>query len=117
MKKAERLLLLRKIFTPGQIYLVRSSGSRKGSGTFYSRSPLVIPTVHRTLQPLVYTFNSSKTDLIPKKPIDILKLKILDPAMGSASFLVAALRYLTNVLYESLFIMVKLKSQKIIEPY
>ncbi|MFX0064346.1 MAG: Eco57I restriction-modification methylase domain-containing protein [Candidatus Hermodarchaeota archaeon] len=103
MKKAEHLLLPSKIFIPGQTYLVRSSGSRKGSGTFYSKPPLVIPTVYRTLQSLVYTSSSSKTDLIPKKPLDILKLKILDPAMGSASFLVAALRYLTDVLYESLF--------------
>ncbi len=103
MKKAESLLLPSKIFTPGQTYLVRSSGSRKGSGTFYSKPQLVIPTVHRTLQPLVYTSSSSKADLIPKKPLDILKLKILDPAMGSASFLVAALRYLTDILYESLF--------------
>ena len=39
---------------------------------------------------------------IPKTPEEILALKICDPACGSASFLVAALHYLTDVLYQSL---------------
>jgi len=42
------------------------------------------------------------TARIPKPPDQILSLKICDPACGSASFLVAALRYLTDALYDSL---------------
>lgn len=38
-----------------------------------------------------------------KSPKDILNLKICDPACGSASFPVAALRYLTEALWDSLF--------------
>ena len=40
--------------------------------------------------------------LIPKTPEEILGLKVCDPACGSASFLVAALHYLTEALYKSL---------------
>ena len=39
---------------------------------------------------------------MPKKPEEILALKVCDPAMGSGSFPVAALRFLTDALYESL---------------
>ncbi|MFX0094667.1 MAG: Eco57I restriction-modification methylase domain-containing protein, partial [Candidatus Hodarchaeota archaeon] len=102
-KKSESLFFPDKIFRLGQIYLVRTSGRRKGSGTFYSKPQLVIPSVHRTLRPLVYNSRDLSVELIPKRPEKILDLKVLDPAMGSASFLVAALRYLTNALYESLF--------------
>ncbi|MFQ5741381.1 MAG: Eco57I restriction-modification methylase domain-containing protein, partial [Acidobacteriota bacterium] len=38
----------------------------------------------------------------PKTPEQILSLKVCDPAMGSGSFLVSALRYLTEALLESL---------------
>ncbi|MDM3846127.1 MAG: hypothetical protein PT116_14020, partial [Aphanizomenon gracile PMC638.10] len=40
---------------------------------------------------------------IPKEPGEILSLKICDPACGSASFLIAALRFLTDGLWKSLF--------------
>ena len=42
------------------------------------------------------------TRLTPKTPEEILGLKVCDPACGSASFLVAALHYLTEALYKSL---------------
>ena len=42
------------------------------------------------------------TTLVPKTPEEILALKVCDPACGSASFLVAALHYLTEALYKSL---------------
>lgn len=44
-----------------------------------------------------------KADWIPKTPIEILNLKICDPACGSASFLLAALRFLLEALWRSLF--------------
>ena len=39
---------------------------------------------------------------LPRTPEEILSLKVCDPACGSASFLVAALHYLTDALYKSL---------------
>ncbi|HKM83961.1 MAG TPA: hypothetical protein VJY15_23765 [Candidatus Acidoferrum sp.] len=50
--KAHQLVI--KVVLPGEWYLVRWGGTRKGSGTFYTRPQLAIPTVHRTLRPLAY---------------------------------------------------------------
>lgn len=104
--------LIARTILPGEWFLVRWGGTRKGSGTFYTRPQLAIPTTRRTLQPLAYQAVSSKengdsshnttTEWVPKTPEEILALKVCDPAMGSGSFLVAALRFLTNALYESL---------------
>jgi hypothetical protein len=60
-----------------------------------------VPTVHRTLEPLCYDKGEDGL-LVPKMPETILGLKVCDPACGSASFLVAALHYLTDALYRSL---------------
>ena len=97
--------LIKRDIYPGQMYLVRASGTRKGTGTFYTKPGLAVPTVHRTLEPLVYHVEGEGEDrkLTPKKPEEILTLKVCDPAMGSGSFLVAALRYMTEALYESLW--------------
>jgi hypothetical protein len=190
--------IVTKVVLPGEWYLVRWGGTRKGSGTFYTRPQLAIPTVHRTLRPLAYdpprfssrtatepsalaagsstlpvgrvasnasgegflqlegssipgaipviaekgpdfrkdlaidppgsyasrrtasvaesrateTQNSTDTsnlnydapveDWTPKRPEEILKLKICDPACGSGTFPLAALRFLTEALYNSL---------------
>ena len=96
-EKASSLII--KVLEPGEFYLVRWGGTRKGSGTFYTKPSLAVPTTQRTLKPLVY--EGSDGDLKVKLPRDILKLRICDPAVGSGTFLVAALRYLTDVLYES----------------
>ncbi|MFC1761193.1 Eco57I restriction-modification methylase domain-containing protein [Planctomycetota bacterium] len=106
--------LVVKVVLPGEWYLVRWGGTRKGSGTFYTRPQLAIPTVHRTLRPLAYDppldangqldTNASAENWTPKKPEEILSLKVCDPACGSGSFCLASLRFLTNALYESLVI-------------
>jgi len=96
------------IYGQGQYYLIQNSGNRKGSGTFYTKPQLVIPTVQRTLEPLVYDVLPDGRK-IPQTPETILSLKVCDPAMGSASFLVAALRYLSDTLYDSLIIHKKVK--------
>jgi hypothetical protein len=93
--------LVSKVLGPGEFYLIRWGGTRKGSGTFYTRPGLAVPTTHRTLQPLVY--ETTPDGLRPKPPEEILSLKVVDPAMGSGSFLVAALRYLTEALAQSLY--------------
>src|SRR5262249_10202543 len=52
-------------------------------------------------EPLCYDKADDGT-LVPREPEVILGLKVCDPACGSASFLVAALHYLTEALYRSL---------------
>jgi len=92
--------LIKKVTLPGEWYLVRWGGTRKGSGTFYTRPQLAVPTVMRTLRPLAY--QEDHEEWVPKKPEEILALKVCDPAMGSGSFLVASLRFLTDALFEAL---------------
>ena len=105
--------LCARLVTPGQFYLVRWGGTRKGAGTFYTRPQLAGPTVRRTLQPLAFTAARKEIDprtgleevveWQPQKPEEILDIKICDPAMGSGSFPVAALRYITDALVQSLY--------------
>ena len=97
---------------PGEWYLARWGGTRKGSGSFYTRPGLAVPTVQRTLRPLAYdppdglpsedARHSPPADWKPKLPEEILSLKVCDPACGSGSFALAALRFLTEALYASL---------------
>ncbi|MBL8375658.1 hypothetical protein [Accumulibacter sp.] len=111
LAKAARQLCARLV-APGQFYLVRWGGTRKGAGTFYTRPQLAAPTVRRTLQPLAYDAIRTEVDertgldtvveWVPKRPEAILALKVCDPAMGSGSFLASALRYLTDALVASL---------------
>ncbi len=113
--------LVARVVLPGKWFLVRWGGTRKGSGTFYTRPQLAGPIVHRALQPLTYTAVARERDVESglervtewalKKPEEILALKVCDPAMGSGSFLIAALRYLTEVLLGSLYLHGRLKEQ------
>ena len=104
--------LVRRVVLPGEWYLVRWGGTRKGSGSFYTRPGLAIPTVQRTLRPLVYdppagadgapNVEAPPAVWTPKPPEQILNLTICDPACGSGTFPLAALRFLTDALYASL---------------
>ena len=89
-----------KVYPVGRLYLTKWGGLRKGSGTYYTRPGLVTPVVEKALEPLTHINKDSQT--IPKPPEDLLKLKIIDPAMGSGSFLIGCIRYLTQKMYESL---------------
>lgn len=91
--------LIAGVVPPGRLYLVASGGLRKGSGSFYTRPALAVPLVQRTLEPLCYARDGEV--LIPRTPEEILSLKICEPAMGSGSFLVGALRYLVDALVAS----------------
>ena len=99
--------LIARVVLPGEWYLVRWGGTRKGSGSFYTRPGLAVPTVQRTLRPLAFDppegtdHNAPPQQWIPKPPEDILALKVCDPASGSGTFPLAALRFLTNALYDS----------------
>jgi hypothetical protein len=99
--EAEAKRLIKRVVATGEFYLVRAGNTRKGTGTFYTRPQLSVPTVHRSLEPLCYD-RAEDGSLTPKLPEVILALKVCDPACGSASFLVAALHYLTEALYKSL---------------
>lgn len=66
--------------------LARTSAQRKSTGSFYTPQSLTEFLVRRTLAPLV----------ADKSADEILNLRIVDPAMGSGAFLVAACRYLAE---------------------
>jgi hypothetical protein len=69
------------------VTLEAGSGVRKASGTFYTPQPIADYLVRRTLGPLVRD----------RTPEQLLQLRIVDPAMGSGAFLVAACRHLAAV--------------------
>ena len=101
-KVAKSLIVDLKL--PGELYLVRWGGTRKGAGTFYTRPQLTIPTVRRMVEAL-----SHDADGKVRTPEEILALKVCDPAMGSGSFLVAALRVLTEAVVTSLHVHGRIK--------
>jgi hypothetical protein len=70
----------------------RHSARRKETGTFYTPQPLCDFVVRRTLAPLVSGATSDA----------ILALRVIDPAMGSGAFLVAACRYLASAYEQAL---------------
>ena len=65
--------------------LTRTRDIRKASGTFYTPRSVTAFLVRQTLEPLVRDRSAG----------EILSLRVLDPAMGSGAFLVAACRYLS----------------------
>ena len=111
--EAARRVLVSRVLASGEWFLVRWGGTRKGAGTFYTRPQLAGPIARRTLRPMAYDVVKEVKDersglmepveWVAKKPEEILALKVCDPAMGSGSFLVSALRFLSQALMESLF--------------
>jgi len=81
---------------PGQFYL-RVGLGRKTSGSFYTPHSFVRFLVQETLGPQV----AERSPQNDPNPGAILKLKVLDPAMGSGHFLVEACRFLGEKLYEA----------------
>ena len=71
--------------------LNRSRDARKSTGSFYTPRSVTDYLVRQTLAPLT-TERSS---------IELLSLRIVDPAMGSGAFLVAACRYLAEAVEEA----------------
>jgi ADP-ribose pyrophosphatase YjhB (NUDIX family) len=70
--------------------LASSRAGRKASATFYTPRSLTDAIVRRTLAPLV----------AGRPAADILRLRVVDPAMGSGAFLVSACRFLARA-YEA----------------
>ena len=72
--------------------LRRTRDVRKSSGSFYTPRAVTTFLVRRTLEPLVRGRTADQ----------ILALRVLDPAMGSGAFLVAACRYLASAAEDAL---------------
>lgn len=73
-------------YVPTATGLKRGGDRRKATGSFYTPQSITDYVVRRTLHPLVEQASAEQ----------ILALRIVDPAMGSAAFLVAACRYLAR---------------------
>ncbi len=69
---------------PTEVRLVRDKKERKASGSYYTSDAIVRAMVEDALEPLCNR----------KSYEEILRLKVLDPAMGSGHFLVGAIDYL-----------------------
>ena len=78
--EAEANRLIKRVVATGEFYLVRAGNTRKGTGTFYTRPQLAVPTVHRTLEPLCYDKAEDGT-LTPKTPEAILGPEGLRPGV------------------------------------
>ncbi len=89
VKKGSAARLVRRL-EPGTFHFVPGPG-RKGSGSFYTPRPLVQDLVRHALGPLVEG----------KGAEEILRLRVLDPACGSAHFLVEAMRVLAQALHRA----------------
>ncbi len=69
-----------------RIVFQKGGDARKSTGSFYTPQAITDYVVRRTLSPLV---DGATSD-------EILALRVIDPAMGSAAFLVAACHYLAR---------------------
>jgi hypothetical protein len=92
------------VFPPGSIY-VTQTGSRRDSGTAYTTKHLADEVVEHALAPLCYSPGPQDTrdtdQWQPRPSQEILDLKVCDMAVGSGAILVAACRYLADVLIEA----------------
>jgi hypothetical protein len=85
---------------PAGSVLFTQVGDRRATGTHYTPRRLAEEIVLHTLDPLCYS--PGPADGVPPDPAnvrpaaDLLRLKVLDPAMGSGAFLVSACRYLAE---------------------
>jgi hypothetical protein len=71
------------------------SDERRRSGSHYTPRILTEPIVRKTLEPILQQLGDQPT------PAQILDLKVCDPAMGSAAFLVETCRQLGDVLVKA----------------
>ncbi|MCY2994682.1 MAG: N-6 DNA methylase [Planctomycetota bacterium] len=82
---------------PADRFYLRVGLGRKASGSYYTPHSFVRFLVQETLGPQV----AERSPQDDSQPGEILKLRVLDPAMGSGHFLVEACRFLGQHLYEA----------------
>ncbi|HEX3314588.1 MAG TPA: hypothetical protein VHR72_06825, partial [Gemmataceae bacterium] len=80
---------------PAGAMILQPSDERRRSGSHYTPRILTGPIVKKTLEPVLKALGARPT------PAQILGLKVCDPAMGSAAFLVEACRQLGDALVEA----------------
>ncbi|MFB7209845.1 Eco57I restriction-modification methylase domain-containing protein [Streptomyces sp. NPDC056255] len=87
------------VFPAGSMVMVRS-GNRRNTGTHYTPKKLAEEVVEHTLAPLCFSPGPAEGAAVgvwkAKPAAELLKLRVLDPAMGSGAFLVSACRYLSD---------------------
>ncbi|GAA1882129.1 Eco57I restriction-modification methylase domain-containing protein [Streptantibioticus ferralitis] len=92
------------VFPAGSVVMVRS-GDRRNTGTHYTPKELAEEVVEHTLAPLCYSpgpQEGAEQGVWKAKSADeLLRLRVLDPAMGSGAFLVSACRYLADRVVEA----------------
>ncbi|MFD9874356.1 DNA methyltransferase, partial [[Kitasatospora] papulosa] len=93
-----------KVWPEGSVVVVRS-GDRRDTGTHYTPKKLAEEVVEHTLAPLCFSPGPAE-GAAPgvwraKSADELLKLRVLDPAMGSGAFLVSACRYLSDRVVEA----------------
>src|SRR5690606_21774598 len=90
---------------PGELYLATDKGERKATGSYYTPDYIVKYIVEQTLGPLVeeargritnYELRITNEERAARFVEEILRLNVLDPAMGSGHFLVEATNYLAR---------------------
>ncbi|MFD4696702.1 Eco57I restriction-modification methylase domain-containing protein [Streptomyces niveus] len=88
-----------KVWPAGSVVVVRS-GNRRDTGTHYTPKKLAEEVVEHTLAPLCFAPGPAEGAepgvWRAKTAEELLKLRVLDPAMGSGAFLVSACRYLSD---------------------
>ncbi|MBX0305282.1 Eco57I restriction-modification methylase domain-containing protein [Haloarcula salinisoli] len=93
----------------GELYVVNDDGERKATGAYYTPDYVVSYIVEETVDPLLDDIKAdleadglepSDTEYFRRFWQEVLDLKILDPAMGSAHFLTSATGYLTEQVME-----------------
>jgi hypothetical protein len=89
LKKGGTARLVRRL-PPGHFYFVPGA-ARKGSGSFYTPLPLVQDIVRHAVGPLVEG----------RDVATIESLRVIDPACGSAHFLVEAMRFMGRELHRA----------------
>lgn len=89
---------------PAGAFIVATGSDRRETGTHYTPKSLTEAIVTETLTPIAYVGPAEGTpreQWVLKSPVELLDLKICDPAMGSGAFLVQACRWLADRLVEA----------------
>lgn len=92
---------VRAKISKGDLYLETARGERKSSGSFYTPDEVVRFIVREGLSTVVEKRVQEAQKRGEDPQLAILNLKVLDPAMGSGHFLVAATDFLAEKLLES----------------
>lgn len=91
------------VIQSGSVYVTRGN-TRRATGTHYTPRSLTEPIVQHTLEPVIYDGPAEglpEAQWTLRHPSHLLNLKICDMAMGSGSFLVQVIRYLSERLIEA----------------